>query len=235
MPYLDISLRLLIAAVLGGVIGWERERDNHPAGFRTHILVSVGSALIMLVSAYGFHEFMNQHNIQFDPSRVGAQVVSGIGFLGAGAIVRQGLTVNGLTTAATLWVVAGIGLAVGSGFIYGALLTTVLVFISLELLKRFDYTFRLKNNMQVFSLQLDGQSVTIGQITALLDQKGFDIYRLEVDQSEENDQWVNIKFYVKLSGKMSSAEILDEMRKMEGIISIRTSDHLYEKENEKVK
>lgn len=235
MPYLDISLRLLIAAILGGVIGWERERDNHPAGFRTHILVSVGSALIMLVSAYGFQEFMNQHNIQFDPSRVGAQVVSGIGFLGAGAIVRQGLTVNGLTTAATLWVVAGIGLAVGSGFIYGALLTTVLVFISLELLKRFDYTFRLKNNMQVFSLQLDGQSVTIGQITALIDQKGFDIYRLEVDQSEENDHWVNMKFYVKLSGKMSSAEILDEMRKLEGIISIQTSDHLYEKENEKVK
>lgn len=234
MPYLDISLRLFIAAFLGGVIGWERERDNHPAGFRTHILVSVGSALVMLVSAYGFQEFMNQANIRFDPSRVGAQVVSGIGFLGAGAIVRQGLTVNGLTTAATLWVVAGIGLAVGSGFIYGALLTTVLVFISLELLKRFDYFFRAKNNTQIFSLTLDGQTVTIGEIATLINQKGIEIYRLEVDQGE-NKRWMNMKIFIQLSGKKSAVEIMDQIRKMEGVTSIQTNDLLYEKENEEPK
>lgn len=234
MPYLDISLRLLIAAILGGVIGWERERDNHPAGFRTHILVSVGSALIMLVSAYGFQEFMNEENVRFDPSRVGAQVVSGIGFLGAGAIVRQGLTVNGLTTAATLWVVAGIGLAVGSGFIYGAILTTILVFISLELLKRFDYFFRAKGNMQIYSLKLDGKLVTVGQIAALINQKGIEIRRLRVVQDEDS-RWVNMKLFVYLSGSASASEILEQLRTIEGVVSIQTNDLLYEKENEEPK
>ena len=234
MPYLDISFRLFLAAVLGGVIGWERERDNHPAGFRTHILVCLGSALIMLVSAYGFQEFMNQDNVRFDPSRVGAQVVSGIGFLGAGAIVRQGLSVNGLTTAATLWVVAGIGLAVGSGFIFGAILTTVLVFISLELLKRFDYYFRLKNDLQILSLKLDGNLVTVGQIATFIDQKGVQIDRFQIDQ-KENQQFVKMKFILRLSDKQTIASIVDQVKELDGVISIYAKDLLYERDHEKAK
>lgn len=234
MPYFEISVRLFLAALLGGVIGWERERDNHPAGFRTHILVSVGSALIMLVSAYGFQEFMDINNVRFDPSRVGAQVVSGIGFLGAGAIVRQGLTVNGLTTAATLWVVAGIGLAVGSGFIYGAILTTILVFISLELLKRFDYYFRLKNNMQIVTLELDRDAVTVGQIASFIGQKGIEIDRLEVDQNDQS-QLIKIKFFVRFSSKRSMASIIDQIKGIDGVIAIHAHDPLYEREGEKTK
>lgn len=234
MPYLDISLRLFLAAVLGGIIGWERERDNHPAGFRTHILVSVGSALIMLVSAYGFQEFMDEHNVRFDPSRVGAQVVSGIGFLGAGAIVRQGLTVNGLTTAATLWVVAGIGLAVGSGFIYGAILTTILVFISLELLKRFDYTFRLKNDLQILSMELDGNKVTVGQIASLVMEKGIEIDRVKIEPTEEQ-QFVKLQFLLRLQDQQSIASVLDQVKTMQGVVSIQTGDLSYERELEKPK
>lgn len=231
MPYLDISLRLFVAAFLAGLIGWERERDRHPAGFRTHILVSVGAALIMLVSAYGFQEFMNEPNVRFDPSRIGAQVVSGVGFLGAGAIVRQGVTVSGLTTAASLWVVAGIGLAVGAGFIFGAILATILVLISLEILDRFDYLLH-KEKRQVFHLKLDGQSVTIGQLAKVVDAKGGMIYRLEVEPSNAEEAWMEIKFTVKIPNHLSVMELCDEMRKIRGVISISSDELLYEKELE---
>ena len=108
----DALLRLIVAAVLGGAVGLEREWREREAGFRTHLLVSVGSALFTIVSAYGFREFLTSGDnvIRADPTRIAAQIVTGIGFLGAGAIIRQGLSVRGLTTAATLWLVAAIGL-----------------------------------------------------------------------------------------------------------------------------
>ena len=125
----EMVLRLLLAAFLGGIIGLERENLNKAAGLRTHTLVSVGSCLIMLVSISMYKQFNSEVNA--NPARLAAQVVSGIGFLGAGTIMRSGVNVKGLTTAATLWVVAGIGLAVGSGNYLAAALTTILVFILL--------------------------------------------------------------------------------------------------------
>ncbi len=106
---MEIITRLVLAAVIGGLIGIEREFKNRPAGLRTHVLVSLGSALIMLISIDGFTNIVNQTG---DPARLAAQVVSGIGFLGAGTIMRTENSINGLTTAASLWVAAGIGLAV---------------------------------------------------------------------------------------------------------------------------
>jgi putative Mg2+ transporter-C (MgtC) family protein len=128
-----VLLRLTVAAVLGGAIGFERELRERQAGLRTHLLVSVGSALFTLVSAYGFHEFLVSGSglVRTDPTRIAAQVVTGVGFLGAGAIIRQGLSVRGLTTAATLWVVAAIGMAVGAGYYGGAVITTTVVLVSL--------------------------------------------------------------------------------------------------------
>src|SRR5580704_16646241 len=107
----DLILRLVAAAVLGSLIGLERQRLDKSAGLRTHMLVSVGSALVMIVSAYGFEEVLSPGRVVLDPSRVAAQVVSGIGFLGAGAILRQDQSVHGLTTAASIWTVAAVGLA----------------------------------------------------------------------------------------------------------------------------
>jgi putative Mg2+ transporter-C (MgtC) family protein len=124
----EALLRLVLAAVFGGAIGLEREFREREAGLRTHMLVSVGSALFTITSAYGFRDFLVQGGavVRADPSRVAAQIVTGIGFLGAGAIIRQGLSVRGLTTAATLWVVAAIGLAVGSGYYSAGLITTLI-------------------------------------------------------------------------------------------------------------
>jgi putative Mg2+ transporter-C (MgtC) family protein len=129
----ELILRIALAAVLGGAIGAERELRERGAGLRTHLLVSVGSALFTLVSAYGFRgfDYGSQNGIVFDPTRIAAQIVTGIGFLGAGAIIRQGLSVRGLTTAATLWIAAAIGLAAGAGYYSAAIVTTAAVLIAL--------------------------------------------------------------------------------------------------------
>jgi putative Mg2+ transporter-C (MgtC) family protein len=137
----EALLRLALAAALGGAVGIERELREREAGFRTHLLVALGSALFTIVSAYGFHAFLTSgaNVVRADPTRIAAQIVTGIGFLGAGAILRQGLSVRGLTTAATLWVVAAIGLAVGAGYYGGALITTAIVLVALWPLRLLAY------------------------------------------------------------------------------------------------
>jgi putative Mg2+ transporter-C (MgtC) family protein len=133
ITFAEELLRITLAAGLGAAVGLERELREHEAGLRTHMLVAVGSALFTLVSAYGFGEFFAQSGpvVPVDPTRIAAQIVTGIGFLGAGAIIRQGMNVRGLTTAATLWAVAAIGLASGAGYYFGAVATTVVVLIAL--------------------------------------------------------------------------------------------------------
>ncbi len=129
----DVFVRLVVAAALGGAIGLERELREREAGLRTHLLVSVGAAVFTLVSAYGFADFQYgfETGVTLDPTRIAAQIVTGIGFLGAGAIIRQGLSIRGLTTAATLWVVAAIGMASGAGYYSAAVVSTAIVLVSL--------------------------------------------------------------------------------------------------------
>jgi putative Mg2+ transporter-C (MgtC) family protein len=134
LSWLDVLVRLLVAAGLTGAVGAERELRERAAGLRTHMLVGVGSALFTLVSAYAWHDFAGR----VDPTRIAAQVVSGIGFLGAGAILRQGLSVRGLTTAAGLWAVAAIGMASAAGFYSGAVIATGLVMLGLGPFRRIE-------------------------------------------------------------------------------------------------
>src|SRR5438552_10012519 len=136
-------LRLALAAILGGLIGVERELREREAGLRTHLLVALGSALFTIVGAYGFHSFLasGQSVVRADPTRIAAQIVTGIGFLGAGAIIRQGLSVRGLTTAATLWVVAAVGLAAGAGYYSGAVITTIVALVALGPLRTLGHRF----------------------------------------------------------------------------------------------
>ncbi len=129
--------RLLMATALGALIGVEREYHAKEAGVRTHLLVAVGSCLFMILSAYGFDAFLDQDHVSFDPSRIAAQVVTGIGFLGAGTIILQKQVVRGLTTAAGVWVTAAIGLACGIGMYLIAAVATVIVIASLGLINVF--------------------------------------------------------------------------------------------------
>lgn len=130
----DFVLRLVVAGVLGGVIGWDREYRAKEAGLRTHFLVAIGSALIMIVSQHGFADVLGKPGVGLDPSRIAAQVVSGIGFIGAGTILIQKQFVRGLTTAAGLWATSGIGLAVGAGMYWVGLCAMVLTLVGLEFL-----------------------------------------------------------------------------------------------------
>lgn len=149
IEWTDILIRLVTAAIFGGLVGLERERKNWTAGLRTHMMVCTGAALMMIVSSFGFSEILKSEYIRLDPSRVAAQVVSGIGFLGAGTILfsKEG-TVRGLTTAAGLWTVAGIGLATGGGMFIAAIITTCLALIILWAIqpieKRYNERFAFK-------------------------------------------------------------------------------------------
>ncbi|HYZ93937.1 MAG TPA: MgtC/SapB family protein [Actinomycetota bacterium] len=141
---IDTAVRLVVAAAMGAAVGAERELHEHAAGLRTHLLVAVGSCLFTLVSAYGFEAFSGAT----DPSRVAAQIVTGIGFLGAGAILREGLTVHGLTTAASLWVVAAIGMAVALGLFWASGIAVAITIVSLWPLRPFRRRLRLRRESQ---------------------------------------------------------------------------------------
>ncbi len=130
--------QLLIVTVLSGVVGYERERLGRSAGMRTHMLVGIGSCLVMMTGVYMFDTFGEL----VDPTRMAAQVVSGLGFLGGGAILRYGASVRGLTTAAGLWAVGLIGLAVGAGFVVGAAVSSVLVLVVLFILRKFEHSIK---------------------------------------------------------------------------------------------
>lgn len=147
----DFVLRLFVAGLLGTVIGLDREYRAKEAGYRTHFLVSLGSALIMIVSQYGFQDIIQENNVGLDPSRVAAQVVSGIGFLGAGTIIIQKQFVRGLTTAAGIWATAGIGLAVGAGMYGVGVAATVLTLMGLEVLSLIFKSLGMRSTLIIFS------------------------------------------------------------------------------------
>ncbi|MDF2963820.1 MAG: magnesium transporter MgtC [Paenibacillus sp.] len=180
ITHLDLTIRILLAAGLGGLVGLEREWSNHAAGLRTHILVCIGSAAIMLLSIYGFSQFVNELNVRTDPARLAAQVISGIGFLGAGTIMRTGSTVSGLTTAASVWVVAAIGLCVGAGFFYCAVLATVMVLLSLFVLNKWEkHLMRNRRTLEVVVKIVDRPGV-LGNIATKFGKSGIQIVNVKM-------------------------------------------------------
>lgn len=183
----DFILRILIAALLGGLIGLEREYRAKEAGFRTHFLVALGSALFMIVSAHGFADALLSAEHRLDVSRIAAQVVSGIGFIGAGTIIFQRHAVRGLTTAAGLWVTAAIGLASGAGMYVIAAFATVLVLLCLEAL---NYMFRRTGHHYVTATFLAPDIATLQRIVNRLTAEGItvDTYQMKKNKDSHNSQ-----------------------------------------------
>lgn len=180
----EFLLRILVATLLGGIIGMEREYRAKEAGFRTHFLVALGAALFMILSAHGFEGTLISENHRLDVSRVAAQVVSGIGFIGAGTIIFQKHVVRGLTTAAGLWVTAAIGMTSGAGLYTLAISATVLVLISLEALNWI--LSRVGERMVTITFTTLVQSEVKQTIDALTAEGiAIDNYRLQTDQSHE--------------------------------------------------
>ncbi|OPL11736.1 MAG: hypothetical protein AVO34_08230 [Firmicutes bacterium ML8_F2] len=220
MALWEIVLRLFLAVVLGGVIGFERESHNRPAGFRTHILVCAGSTLLMLVSAYGFTAQVGEGFIS-DPGRIAAGVVTGIGFLGAGTIIQQRGSVHGLTTAATIWVVSGVGLAVGIGFYLGAIITTLFVLISLLLLRRFERSYFKRRRLKRMMVKAIDKPGLLGRIGAILGDMKVNIRRSELGEpgliGEEGAEEVDIEFLVEVPCDISLQELFSRLYELEGI------------------
>lgn len=164
-----VTIRMLVAAFLAGFVGLEREFKHHPAGLRTHLLVGVGSCLMMTMSIFGLEQYVGMHeNVRFDPARIPSYVISGIGFLGAGTIIVHGRKVRGLTTAASIWVVAGIGLVVGAGMYFEAILATVIVVLSLLLLTKIEPLYVKKESRRML-IVLGEESLTLEDIVSILE------------------------------------------------------------------
>ncbi|KGT03652.1 mgtC family protein [Burkholderia pseudomallei] len=164
----ELIMRLMLAAALGSVIGIERERLSWAAGLRTHMLVCVGSALIMIVSAFGFADVLGQAHVDLDPSRMAAQVVSGIGFLGAGSILLRGEIVRGLTTAASLWSVAAVGLAVGGGLYAAAIAATIIILVILAGIKPLERRYLSVRQRRHLMLLVEHGTLTFDSLHAAL-------------------------------------------------------------------
>jgi putative Mg2+ transporter-C (MgtC) family protein len=212
-------LRVAVAAGLGGAVGVERELREREAGFRTHLLVSVGSCLFTLVSAYGFSEFGTR---SVDPTRIAAQIVTGIGFLGAGAIIRQGFAVRGLTTAATLWVVAAIGMASGAGYYSAAVITTALVLVTLWPLRivAFRVMTRLRPQTDRLLAQLpSGESPA--PLIEKLEAMGGRLQSLEVGQEADRR---TVLIDVTLPAKADTPAIVAQLSELEHVLEVRWSD-----------
>jgi putative Mg2+ transporter-C (MgtC) family protein len=186
----DIALRFLIAIALTGAIGIEREIAGQPAGLRTHITVGLGAALFGLISVHGFDAYVagrNVNNYQIDPTRVASQVVVGVGFLGAGAILKEGASIRGLTTAASLWATAAIGLAAGLGSFFAATATAVLLLLSLILLRtpRQWIKRRLARSLQTVIIHLRHGANPSEVVSALHEIDGCDVKSLSIRTEDE--------------------------------------------------
>ena len=213
-----ILARLLMAAVLSGVIGFEREFHGRAAGFRTHILLCVGSTLVMLTSIHIFDVYYTR--IALDPARIAAGVVTGIGFLGAGAIMHLKSTIRGLTTAASLWVVAGIGLAVGSGLYFGAIVTAALTVITLMVFSRLEYVMIRRDWFRTVVIHVKEGPEYLKAIKEVLSDSLSEIRDFEADRPEDGQGMV-IKLGLKLHDMRGADKILEDISRLDGVRRVR--------------
>jgi len=210
----DALLRLVVAAGLGGAVGLERELRDHEAGFRTHLLVALGACVFTLVSAYAWTDwtFSTREGVVFDPTRIAAQIVTGIGFLGAGAIIVRGINVRGLTTAATLWVVAAIGMAAGTGYYTVAIGATALVLVSLGPLKIVSARMLSRVRPEEAELAINLAPGGVGAtVLARIEEAGGVINSVEFGDERTMD------VVLRASRRVESARVAEEVAKLDDV------------------
>ena len=221
---LENLIPLLVAAIAGGVVGLERESHNRPAGLRTHVLVCVGSALIMKVSLGMYDLVLGTGFGNGDPGRIAAQVVSGIGFLGAGTIMREGATIRGLTTAASLWVVSGMGLAVGAGFYLQTFVAVVLVMLTLKTLSEVENRFFAHGSYRSLVIHVTDSPGQLGAVASTCGRWGYTIKNIAM-RSGPLPGTVEIRFTVKPEGRgPDMAGLIGDLMAREGVISVTEED-----------
>lgn len=210
----EMLLRLAVSMLLGGAIGFEREHDSQPAGLRTHMILVLGSCLAMILSI----------NIGFangtDPARLAAQVISGIGFLGAGAILRSGFNVKGLTTATTVWTTAIIGLAVGYGYYWVGVFTTVLVLIALTLVSLFEKKFIRRNVIRIIKVDAVDVPNIFRSVRKEISRNSEQIVSYKTQRSLKSGH-VRVEFIARLDRNEKIENLMETISKIDGVRNIR--------------
>ncbi len=214
IPFTEMLLRLGLSVVLGGIIGTEREHNNQPAGLRTHMILVIGACLAMMLS-------INLGTAAgTDPARLAAQVVSGIGFLGAGAILRFGFNVKGLTTATTLWTMAIVGLAVGMGYYLISIIATAVIMIVLSVLDLIEWRFVRANILRTLVVEVDDVKGIVREIRQTVSQTAFQIVGFSVQKSNE-DKSLQLEIVARFNNSEKLEELIEHLSEFERLKSVK--------------
>jgi len=213
----EIILKLILSCILGGMIGLERESLNRPAGLRTYTLVCMGSALAMVVSLEMYYQF--QATVNADPGRIAAQVVSGIGFIGTGTIIREGPTIRGLTTAAGIWVVGCIGLAVGAGMYIPAVATSILVLFILIYFRRLEERVSRMRDYRGFSMIVEDIPGQVGRIGSAVGDLGVSIKNIQLSETDEPGR-IEVELLVVLPQNLDPETVIRSLSNVAGVFSV---------------
>ncbi|HNY83344.1 MAG TPA: MgtC/SapB family protein [Anaerolineaceae bacterium] len=210
----DIIIRLAVSLVLGALVGYERERDSQPAGLRTHMILTLGACLAMVLSV----NISAIHNT--DPTRLAAQVISGIGFLGAGAILRYGLNIKGLTTATSLWTMAVVGLAVGYGYYLIGIVTTVMMLVTLTVVNIIENRFIRSVSMHSIVIEIRDSGSTLRQVRKAIAESAEQIRTFGIRHSLKNDQ-LRLESIAKIPKGERLEKLVETISHIEGVRSIK--------------
>jgi putative Mg2+ transporter-C (MgtC) family protein len=224
MPYGEFLLRLVLAALLGGAVGFEREVHGRPAGIRTYLILSLGTALLMVLSEYllvSYHGKYPGLGLQGDPGRIAGQAITGIGFLGAGVIIRYKDTIRGLTTAACVWLVCSVGLAVGAGFYVVGVAVTLLTLLALIGLKAGERLMKKDwfEELGVVSADLPGQ---VTRMEDLISQHGFEVISFGLKRDAEKKE-LEATFQLRVRAVQPKREILQDLLEIEGVRAVNVA------------
>lgn len=214
IPLLEIFLRLAAALVAGGIIGYERERDSQPAGLRTHMILALGAALVMILSVNIGIKYGS------DPSRLAAQVVSGVGFLGAGAILRFGFNVKGLTTASTLWTTAMVGMAIGYGYYLVSLFAVVITIIVLTLVERFEKKFVRVNVIRTVVVDVHEREGILREVRKTISKMADALLAFSVQKSVKNKH-MRLEIVARFNRNEKLEDMLEVISSIEGVKGIK--------------
>ena len=222
---IETLIRTVLSMVIGGLIGWERESIRRPAGLRTHMLVAVGSCIVMQLGSFTVIQYGGQMSI--DPSRLGAQVISGIGFLGAGTIMKEGPTVKGLTTAASLWVVACLGLAIGCGAYMIAIIGFIAIILTLTVFERAaNFVSGGKNTSFTISVRCEDLTETLQHLNEIASLYNAQILELQLKVLDDQTHKISFKLSTNKSRRsLDSTELLGDLSGYSGIKTVKMNEY----------